>query len=111
MCPSLGLGVTAGRLYLDAAVQGCCPYEARNGGWEEGAGSSSLPSIPASRQPSTAWLFPSFTSSCSQWISAGLPECVCVTELSSLLCPCMGQPIPQVTNSVPWSNSVPPVLT
>lgn len=70
MCPSLGLGVTAGMLYLDAAIQGCCPYEARNGGWEEGAGSSSLPSIPTSRQPSKAWLFPSLSSQESQHLSA-----------------------------------------
>lgn len=38
MHPSLGLGVTAGMLYLDTAIQGwCCPYKARNGGWKEGA--------------------------------------------------------------------------
>ena len=46
MCPSLGLGVTAGMLYLDAAIQGCCPYEARNGGWEEGPAPPVYPLSP-----------------------------------------------------------------
>lgn len=116
MCPSLGLGVTAGMLYLDAAIQGCCPYEARNGGWEEGAGSSSLPSIPASRQPSKAWLFPSLSSQESQHLPAtsGYLQGFLNVSLDCPACctPCTGQPIPQAHQlSVPWANSAPPVLT
>lgn len=116
MHPSLGLGVTAGMLYLDTAIQGwCCPYKARNGGWKEGAvllQSTLHLSFQAAIQslPLHIPVFPrNCDSSCGQRTYRaylpGLPECV--LELSSLLYPCTGRPI----TPTHCATYVPPVLT